>query len=85
VGINPYDSNRSVRAGSLYQSGNYPNRGRIIAREHESAIPVSARRGNQTGSIRTEASDVQRGATFFPQCGIEMCLVWTGQTDTGGA
>ena len=73
------------RAGSLFQSGNDPNRGRVIAREHEGAIPVAARRGDQAGGVRAEASDVQRGAAFLPQRGIEMRLMGTGEINAGGA
>ena len=62
-----------------------PDGGRVITYEYEGAIPVTARRGDQAGGVRAEASDVQRSAAFHLQRGIEMCLMRTGETNAGGA
>jgi hypothetical protein len=43
------------------------------------------RRSNQASGIRAEAPDVQRGAAFLPQRGIEVGLMRTGETNAGGA
>ena len=85
MGVDPDDPNRGARPGCLFQSGNYTDRGRVVAREDEDAIPVLARLGNQAGSVRAEAPDVQSGAAFLPQRWIEVGLMRTGETNACGA
>jgi hypothetical protein len=46
MGVDPDDTDRSVRAGRLFQAGDDPDGGRIIARQHEGAIAITTRRGD---------------------------------------